>query len=99
MFKKLEGDTAMLRQGGVYRPCELYSWNGGLFAKMGSGYIRLRQDGTTTKDGVSLEHMEIEGDLFADKFGRLATERREGYTALTLTTGEVLQITKATETD
>ena len=29
MFKKLEGDTAMLRQGGVYRPCELYSWNGG----------------------------------------------------------------------
>ncbi|MEM9043505.1 MAG: hypothetical protein AAGC81_02335 [Pseudomonadota bacterium] len=78
MFNKLEGDTCIVRHNGVYRPADLYVWDGKLFAKIGSGYVRLRANGTTTKDGTFLEHMEIEEPLFADKFGRLAVEPGSG---------------------
>lgn len=77
MFKKLEGDSCIVRHKGVYRPADLYEFDGKLFAKVGAGYIRLRANGTTTKDGTMLEHMEFEGGLFQDKFGRLCTQPGE----------------------
>jgi hypothetical protein len=92
MFKKLEGDTAMLVQGGVYKTTDLYEWAGKLFAKAAGGYIRLRKDGTTSKDGVRLEHMEIETPLFSDKFGRLATVNAGGYTPVAVTPEGRLQV-------
>lgn len=96
MFKKLEGDTVMLRQGGIYKPVDLYEWNGGLYAQLGGGYIRLRKDGTTTKAGVDFVHMEVEAVIYADKFGRLATSHKEGYTRLEVLAdhadGEVLRL-------
>lgn len=75
LFNKLEGDTVMLLQSGVYKPSELYEWGGALFAKAAGGYVRLRVNGTTSKDGVSLQHMETDKSLFSDKFGRLTLEK------------------------
>jgi hypothetical protein len=79
MFKRLEGDTALVRQGGVYKVCDLYEMGGALYARFGGGYIRLRENGTTSKDGVQIEHMEIDVPLFADKFGRLTVTERDDY--------------------
>lgn len=79
MFKKLEGDRAMILQGGVFKECDLYSFNGGLFAKASGGYIRLKADGTTSKEGVRLHHIEYDEPLFQDRFGRLSVECREGF--------------------
>lgn len=74
MFKKLEGDTVILLQGGVYKPSEMFAWGGKLFARASGGYVRLRSDGTTSKDGVRFEHMEYDGKLYEDKFGRLTID-------------------------
>jgi len=78
-FKPLNGDTVILVQHGLYRQADLYEWDGKLFAKLGSGYVRLRMNGTTSKDGVLMEHMEIETPLFTDKFGRLTITQHDGY--------------------
>lgn len=72
MFKKLEGDEAVVASGGVYKPCELYSWENGLYIKLGSGYVRLKADGTTSKDGVALKYLATDRPLFKDRFGRIA---------------------------
>lgn len=92
MFKKLEGDTALLRQGGVYKPAELYTFNGGLFAKTAGGYVRLRANGTTSRDGIAVEHMEYEGELYSDRFGRLTVQDGPGYQRLAVIPGETLKL-------
>lgn len=84
-FSKLEGDTCILQEKGVFKPCELWVWDGKLFAKLSGGFIRIRADGSTSRLGVQLEHMEFEGPLFADKFGRLTTQDGEGYRPLEVT--------------
>lgn len=92
MFSRLEGDTAILVHRGVYRSADLFSWDGKLFAQVAGGYVRLRADGSTTKDGVRLEHMEFEGPLYADRFGRLTVQGGEGRKPVALTAEGVLQI-------
>tara|TARA_R110000751_G_scaffold220907_1_gene323512 strand:- start:265 stop:549 length:285 start_codon:yes stop_codon:yes gene_type:complete len=74
MFKKLEGDTIMLSNKGVYTVTELYTYNGGLYAKVGSGFVRLRTNGTTSKTDVLIVTMETDIALYKDKLGRLATD-------------------------
>lgn len=78
-FKALEGDLCVIRIKGVYRQCGLYTFNGGLFAKDGGGFIRLKVDGSTSKPDAALEHIEIEGPLFKDRFGRLCVVAGEGH--------------------
>lgn len=39
-FNPLEG-TALLRFRGVYTPAKLFEFNGKIYAKRGSGYVRL----------------------------------------------------------
>ena len=82
MFKKLEGDQVMLSIKGVYKVCDLYEWDGKLFASVSGGFVRLRANGTTTKLDLDIVHMEHEGDLYGDSFGRLCTVSKEGYKAL-----------------
>ena len=82
MFRKLEGDTALLRQGGVFKPCSLYSFQGGIYAQLGGGYVRLRKDGTTSKNGVDFTYLEYDGLLYADRFGRLSCTDGDGYKQL-----------------
>lgn len=98
MFKKLEGDTAVIRQGGVYKTSELYEWRGDLFLKFGGGFIRVYHDGKTTKEGVFVESMQTDLDLFRDRFGRVSLSSREGYTPIMLTDEGVLQITDQSRT-
>jgi len=82
MFKELTGESAVIRKGGVYRTCDLYSYRGHLFAKFGSGFVRLNADGGSSVDGLQLDLLAYEGLLFKDKFGRLSVEAGEGYIAL-----------------
>lgn len=92
MFKRLEGDTAVLWSGGVFKQADLYEWQGGLFAAAAGGFVRLAADGSTSKPGVNLKHLTTEAPLFKDRFGRLATQPGEGRAPLT---GEgLLQLTK-----
>jgi hypothetical protein len=61
MFTKLEGDSAIVRKGGVFKPCDLYEWRGHLFAKFGGGFVRLQADGKASVEGVMLEQLTYEG--------------------------------------
>lgn len=75
MFMPLEeGDAAVVYEKGVFRQCPLYVRAGELYAKLGSGYIRLKADGSTSKPAARLDQLEFEGPLFASPLGRLAVE-------------------------
>lgn len=87
-FKQLQGETVILVQNGVYKQADLYEWKGGLFAKFSGGFIRLKENGSTTKDGVSIDTLMFDGELRRDKFGRLAVSGGE-----TLDKGRVLTLT------
>ena len=82
MFRKLEGDTALLVQGGVYKPADLYEMDGKLFAQASGGFVRLKTDGTTSKQGVAFHALTTEEPLFTDRFGRLCVAAGDGRTAL-----------------
>ena len=72
LFKVLEGENAVLVQGGVYKVCDVYTRNDGeLFAAFGGGYIRLKSNGTTSKDKVYLNTLTF-GGLYADRFGNMS---------------------------
>lgn len=82
MFVQISGQSAVVRKGGVFRTCDLYSYRGHLFAKWGNGYVRLNADGASSLDGLQIDMLAYEGPLFKDKFGRLAVQQESGYTAL-----------------
>lgn len=81
-FKQLEGETAIVSQGGVFRQCDLYEWDGKLFAKFGSGFIRLKENGSTSKDGVNLCELQLDAPIFKDRFGRLTVTGGDGRTEI-----------------
>lgn len=82
MFKHLVGETAVVRSRGVYKTCALYSYRGQLFAKNGSGFVRINADGSSSVDGLALDLLAYEGPLYKDRFGRLCVEKTEGAVAL-----------------
>lgn len=92
MFKRLEGDTAILRLSGVFKVTDLYELDGKLFAAIAGGYVRLYARGTTSKDKLHIERLAIDGPLYRDGIGRLCTEAREGRTLLTDRETEPLMI-------
>lgn len=62
-----------------------------MFAKLGSGYIRLNADGSSSVDGVAIDLLAYDGPLFKDKFGRLCVKGEAGFTPLTATPdGDIL---------
>ena len=71
LFKEVEGEVAILVEGGVYKQAPLYTRNGYLYAKSNGGFVRLNADGSTTKAKCLLETLTWEGRLAADKIGRL----------------------------
>lgn len=97
MFKKLEGDQVLLRTRGVYKPTELYEFDGKLFAKSNGGFIRLNQNGSTSQADTSIDFMRIERIIYADRFGNLCTEEASDRKPLKVTSQgrpEPLQITQ-----
>ena len=48
-FKEIEGDAAIVVENGVYRQVPLFERDGYIYAKIGSGFVRIMADGATTK--------------------------------------------------
>ncbi len=93
MFKQLTGQSAVLRKSGVYRTCDLYEFKGMLFAKFGSGFVRMNSNGSSSLDGLQLDHLAYDGELYQDRFGRLAVAKGEGYkTLMAQPDGTLLQL-------
>lgn len=74
-FVPLEGDSALIVQNGVYRLADLYQRNGELFAKHGSGFVRLDSRGGTSSSAVSFKELIYNGPLYSDSFERLYVEQ------------------------
>lgn len=70
-FKQIEGEAAVMVEGGVYKQVDLYSRDGYLYAKAGGGFVRLMADGSTTKPRLRLDSLSWSGDLARDSLGRL----------------------------
>lgn len=72
-FKEVEGETCVIVHKGVYRQCSVYSRDGYLYARVGTGFVRLMSDGSTTQSSTRLETISIL-DLYRDPIGRLCLE-------------------------
>lgn len=72
-FKEVEGEAAIIVQNGVFKQVPLYTRDGYLFAKVGSGFVRIYADGSTTVSKMRLDFMSWSGPLFRDKLGKLCT--------------------------
>ena len=70
-FKHIEGEYAIISQGGVYKQVDLYERDGLIYAKAAGGYVQLRYDGSTSKDKLRLQELSWEGPLHQTKFGKL----------------------------
>jgi len=81
-FKEIEGEAAILVEGGVYRQVALFERDGYIYAKVGSGFIRLMADGATTKAKMRLDFMSFDKPLYRDGLGRLCTAAVAGAKAL-----------------
>lgn len=71
LFKEVEGEVAIIVRGGIYRQGPLYVRNGYLYAKLGSGFVRLYHDGSTTVAKCRLDTLTFDGPLYRDQLGRL----------------------------
>jgi len=57
-FKLIDGDTVILRSKGVFTVNDVYVRQNELFAKRGSGFIRLKGNNATSVPGVMWEQIE-----------------------------------------
>lgn len=81
-FKQVEGEAAVLVENGTYKQVDVYTRDGYLYAKVGSGFVRIMADGSTTKAKMRLDFMSWTGPLYRDKLGRLCAGDVDGATAL-----------------
>ena len=72
-FKLLdpEGQVAIIVKGGIYQQTPLYTRNGYLFAKVGSGFVRLASNGSTSQASTRIDSLVFDGHLCQDALGRL----------------------------
>jgi hypothetical protein len=82
MFKQLEGETAILKIGGVFKVADLYEREGKLFAAAAGGYVRLYANGSTSKDKLGIDALALDAPLYVDQLGRLCVSFGEGRTLL-----------------
>lgn len=78
MFKRIDGDEALIVQKGVYLAADLYEMDGGLFAKAKGGFIRLKADGSTSHSDVRVQKLITDRPLFCNRFSQLCTQDGEG---------------------
>lgn len=71
-FSIIEGSAAILFTNGQFRQCDMYSREGGIYAKWGVSYVRLYKSGSTSHPKVRWESAEYERAEY-DKFGRMCT--------------------------
>lgn len=77
-----EGQVAIIVKGGVYQQAPLYTRNGYLFAKVGSGFVRLASNGSTSHASTRIDSLVFDGHLRQDSFGRLCDASVSGSKAL-----------------
>lgn len=82
MFKRIDDDEALIVENGVYRPAEVYEGpGGGLYLKAKGGFVRVKNNGSTSHPTVKLHTLARDAALFTDQFGRLcvttAPDRKE----------------------
>lgn len=88
LFQEVEGEAAILIENGVFKQVALYKRNGNLYAKNGGGFIRLNEDGSTTKAKCRLVALDWANPntLGRDIHGRLCiVQETEGAKPLTFT--------------
>lgn len=73
LFQEIEGEAAVIIEGGVYKQVPIFKRNGYLYAKSGAGFIRLYADGSTTKPKCRLETLTWDNpeQLGRDSLGKL----------------------------
>lgn len=73
LFMECNGDVAIVQSKGVYKQVPLYMRNGYFYAKVGSGFIKLNTDGSTSSSNIRLETMTVDNipALATDPMGRL----------------------------
>lgn len=80
MFQALEGGVAILVTGGVYKEAPLFRRSdGSLYAKLGSGFVRLNSDGSTSAGSkCRIDTLSCDDPLFVDRFGKLGLLKLSG---------------------
>lgn len=58
-FHQLEGEQVILRSGGVFKQVDLFERDDILFAKHGSGYVRLLDKGQTSHPKTFWDEMSV----------------------------------------
>lgn len=83
-FKEVEGEGAVIQEGGAFKQVPIATRDGYLFAKVGSVFYRLMADGSTSKAGgkMRLDFMSFDGQLCKDALGRLCTPQVSGAVSL-----------------
>jgi hypothetical protein len=71
MFKQVEGENAIVVEGGVFKQADLYTRDGYLYAKTAGGFVRLYADGSTSKAKCRLDVLTFDKPLCVDRLGRL----------------------------
>lgn len=61
-FSKIKDGYAITYSKGVYRKQDLYVWEEGLYIKYGTGFVRVYRNNQTSKDTLSIKHMNIPED-------------------------------------
>ena len=92
MFKQIQGENAIIVRSGVYRQCDLYERAGEIFARVGNGFVRLYADGSTSQPKTSITVLAFNGNLFADRLGRLTIQPGENFKRISVTNEGALQI-------
>jgi hypothetical protein len=59
-FLPIPDSRVILRQGGVYKPAQLFENDSKLFAKSSGGFIRLHPAGTTSHKSISWQDARIQ---------------------------------------
>lgn len=79
LFVQSEGDVAVLVVNGVYKQVPIYIRDCLIYAAISGGFVRLKEDGSTSQPKMRLDHMDFDGELHRDELGRLcvpSTERK-----------------------
>lgn len=79
MFTKTEDDDfAIVRAKGVTYQRRLYTYRERLYFQHGSGFCRIRSDGSTTHPDLTVEELIYGGNLYADSLQRLYLKAGSG---------------------
>jgi hypothetical protein len=72
LFSVIEDAWVILRNKGVYKQTKVFQYKGGLYARHGSGFIRLmRAHKATSVPDILWEDLYLPFEPVADKLGRL----------------------------